>query len=185
MSGFAKVLEERLKGFENRVAQVGWLETAQYPSGKNVAEVAVIQELGAPGASIPARPFVQPTVDENRDDWSKKFESGARAVLRGAIEPEQVLEQMGGLAAGKMRAKLGSGDFLPLSPITLMLRKWKDADPGLQVGGRLVGAAAAAVAAGEDYSLPGLRSQPLNDTGYMIASLTNSVGPTPEGKALR
>lgn len=176
---------ERLKGFDNRVAKVGWMESAIYPNGKQVAEVALIQEMGAPGASIPARPFLRPTVDDNKAEWERKFAAGVNAVMRDRISAEQVLEQMGLLAAGQMRAKLGSGDFLKLSPITLMLRKWRDADSSLKVTGKTVGAAAAAVAAGEDYSLPGMRDQPLNDTGYMIATLTSAVGPTPEGRALR
>lgn len=185
MSKMAAELAKRLKGFEGKVAQVGWFESAKYPNnGPQVAEVAIIHEFGAPAASIPARPIFRPVIDKNRAMWAEKLGSGARAVMHGNASAEQVLEQVGSLAAGQLRTHLGSGDFQPLSPTTLMLRKWKDkAKAGgklLKVTGATVGAAAAAVADGEDYSLAGDRSQPLHDTGYMISTLVNLVGPEPK-----
>jgi len=169
----ADELAKRLAAFNGVEAKVGWFESAKYPDGKPVAEVAIIQEFGAPAASIPARPIFRPVIDEHRDEWAEKLQSGARAVMRGAIDAESVLDQVGGLVAGQIRSHLGSGDFAPLSPITLMLRKWKDEDPSLRVSGAIVGAAAQAVAEGEEGSS---RTQPLHDSGYMISTLTHNVG---------
>jgi hypothetical protein len=166
-------LAKRLAAFEGRQAKVGWFETARYPDGKQVAEVAIIQEMGAPGASIPARPFIRPTVEAKREEWTEQFIKGAKAVVRGAVTAEQVLEIMGQKAAGDIRTVLASGDFLKLSPITLMLRKWKDEDSSFKVNGTMVGAAAQAVKEGEEGSS---RTQPLHDTGLMIATLTSVVG---------
>lgn len=178
MSKMAAELAKRLKGFEGKVAQVGWFESAKYPNnGPQVAEVAIIHEFGAPAASIPARPIFRPVIDKNREMWAEKLRSGAQAVMRGAIDADQVLEAVGSLAAGQIRAHLGAGDFAPLSPITLMLRKWKDEDPSFRVNGTMVGAAAQAVAEGEQGSS---RTQPLHDSGYMIATLTNLVGSEPK-----
>lgn len=175
MSKLETVLAARARELASKVAKVGWFETAVYPDGKPVAEVAMIHEHGAPGAKIPARPFFKPVISENKEAWKANLASGVRAVMAGKIDADSMFEQIGALAAGQVRAKLASGDFLKLSPITLMLRKWKDADPGLKIGGRMVGAAAASVAAGDDYSLSGMRNQPLHDTGYMISTLTNIV----------
>lgn len=166
-------IAKRLEAFEGRQAKVGWFESAVYPDGEPVASIAMIHEMGAPGANIPARPFFRPTIDANKEQWKKQLEEGAKAVMRGAVTAEQVLEIVGQLAAGQTRAKLASGAFTPLSPITLMLRKWKDASPGLKVNASLVGAAADAVKRGEEGSS---RTQPLHDTGYMIATLTSVVG---------
>ncbi len=168
-------LEKRMKGFENKVAKVGWLETAKYPDGKPVAEVALIHELGAPAAGIPARPFIKKTINAKRVEWTEQFKQGVQAVMRGAIDADQVLEIMGQKTAGDVRATLASGDFLKLSPITLMLRKWRDEDPNFKVNGAMVGAAAQAVKEGEVGSS---RTQPLHDTGYMIATLTSVTGAT-------
>ena len=37
--------------------EVGFFETARYPSGQSVAAVAAVHELGAPRRNIPSRPF--------------------------------------------------------------------------------------------------------------------------------
>lgn len=167
-------LAKRLEGFNGRQAKVGWFESAEYPNGEKVASVAMIHEHGAPGANIPPRPFIRPTFKAQKAKWTEDLEKGAKAVMRGAITAENVLEIVGLKAAGDLRATLGSGAFKALSPVTLMLRKWSDADPNFKKNGTTVGAAAAAVAAGEDYSTP--RTQPLHDTGYMIATCTSVVG---------
>lgn len=170
----ADELAKRLAAFNGIEAKVGWFESAKYPDGgPQVAEVAIIHEFGAPAASIPARPIFRPVIDANRDMWAQKLRDGAKAVMRGSVTADQVLDQVGGLAAGQIRAHLGSGDFAPLSPITLMLRKWKDEDPSLRITGSTVGAAAHAV---EDGEVGSSRTQPLHDSGYMISTLTHNVG---------
>ena len=61
----------------------------------------------------------------------------------------------------------------PLSPITVLLRKWKK--DGRTITGKTVGEAAAAIKAGED---PGGDDKPLNATGLLIASMHNAVNAT-------
>lgn len=170
-------LAKRLEGFNGRQAKVGWLESARYTeNGQNisVASVAIIQEFGAPGANIPPRPFIRPTFNAQKEKWTRDIEKGVKAVMRGATTPENVLTIVGQTAAGDLINTLSSGAFTALSPVTLMLRKWSDADKNFKKSGKTVGAAAAAVAAGEDYSTP--RTQPLHDTGHMIATCTSIVG---------
>ena len=64
------VLERAPKEFENMVAQVGIPSGIQYEDGTDVAFVAAIHEFGAPAANIPARPFIMPTVAEQKDQWT-------------------------------------------------------------------------------------------------------------------
>lgn len=173
---FDKVLA-RLEGVTEdmgtRVAQVGWFDTAKYPDGTPVAYVAAIQEKGSPGNGIPPRPFIRPTIEDQKAAWSKTIGDGLRQVILGKLTTEQVLDGVGLQAAGDIGAEIERGSFDPLSPITLMLRKMRDDDPSLVVTGKTVGEAAARVAAGEEGST---RTTPLQDSGLLLATLTHLVG---------
>ncbi len=172
---FAKVnarLAAIAKGFEGRVAKVGWFPSAQYRDGTPVAYIAAIQEFGASNNKIPARPFIRPTIANRKGKWALIMKDGVIAVVKGRATAEQVFEGVGLQAAADIGVTLASGNFEDLSKITLMLRKMRDDDPSLVVTGKVVAEAAARVAAGEDGSD---RTQPLHDTGLMIATLTHQV----------
>lgn len=150
MSKLEKELAKRLVGFENKVAKVGWFPTAIYPEnegGLHVAEVAIIQELGAPAANIPPRPFIMPTINEKGKEWASSIEKGARAVMRGATTVDNVLQIVGAKAAGDIRKTISEVRTPPLAPSTLAKR-----------------------------AADGYTDQPLNRTGLMIATCTNVVG---------
>ena len=51
--------------------RVGFLEGAVYPDGTPVAEVAMINEFGAPAAHIPPRPFFRNTITRQSPTWGK------------------------------------------------------------------------------------------------------------------
>lgn len=170
----AKLAEmaNNLSEFDGQVAKVGWFESAQYEDGTPVAFVATIQEFGAPAARIPPRPFFRPTIDEKSQEWVDSVAKGARAVAAGRLSATQVLEAVGQKAAGDVRYTISRVNSPALSPVTLLLRKWRR--EGKRITGKTVGAAAAAVAAGADVS--GVPSDPLRDSGYMLATLTSVVG---------
>lgn len=140
-------LEKRMKGFEKKVAKVGWLETAKYPDGKPVAEVALIHELGAPGANIPARPFIAPTIEAQGEKWKENLSKGVQAVIRGATTAEDVLTIVGQQAAGDIRKTISEVREPELAPATIAQRMRE-----------------------------GRTDQPLNRTGLMIATCTSVVG---------
>jgi hypothetical protein len=160
-------------GFADRVAKVGWFPSAQYKDGTPVAYVATIQENGSPANGIPPRPFIRPTIADRKAAWVKVMADGVRAVIKGNADANDVLEGVGLQASADIGVTLASGDFTKLSDITLMLRKMRDADPSLVVTGRVVGEAAARVAAGEEGSS---RTQALHDSGLLISTLTSIVG---------
>jgi hypothetical protein len=166
-------LETVAKGFDGRVAKVGWFPAAKYKDGTPVAYVASIQENGVSSQKIPARPFIRPTVADRKAKWVEVMASGAKAVVKGRATADDVLDGVGLQAEGDIGVTLASGKFDPLSPITLMLRKMRDDDPGLVVTGKVVGEAAARVAAGEEGSD---RTQPLHDSGLLLSTLTHQVG---------
>lgn len=140
-------LAKRLEAFQGRVAKVGWFETARYPEGEQVASVALIQEFGAPGANIPARPFIRPTISAEGDKWKENITKGVQAVVRGAVTADQVLEIVGQQAAGDIRKTISEVRTPPLADSTIAQRMRE-----------------------------GRTDQPLNRTGLMIATCTSVVG---------
>lgn len=168
-------LENIPQGFADEVAQVGWFESAKYPDGTPVAYVASIQEYGAPGQGIPPRPTIKPTVEAKKGEWSKLMAKGVKAVIEGRMDAHGVLEGVGLQAAGDIGQAIAQVSEPPLSKVTLLLRKWRR--EGREITGKTVGEAHAAIARGEDVS--GVNADPLRDTGLLIASLTNIVGPQP------
>ena len=47
--------------------RVGFIDSATYPDGQNVASVAFWNEYGT--ARIPPRPFMRTTIAQNRENW--------------------------------------------------------------------------------------------------------------------
>lgn len=173
---FSKIrsrLESIPDGFANRVAQVGWFESAQYDDGTPVAYVATIQENGAPAQGIPPRPTIKPTIEKRKAAWVKLMGQGVKSVVAGNASAEDVLEGVGLQAAGDIRRTLSEVESPKLSPTTILLRKWRR--EGRVITGKTVGEAAAAVAA-DPSLIAGVNADPLNDTGLLIATLTNTVG---------
>ena len=77
-----------------------------------------------------------------------------------------------------MQSKIATISAPKLSPVTIALRRLRD--DGVSINGSLVGRVARAIAEGKtgrgelgDQSYPNVK--PLNDTGYMITTLTYNV----------
>ena len=147
------------KGGELRV---GFLEGSTDSDGTSMPMIAAIQEFGAPGKSIPARPFMKPTVDKHSDEWGEVI---GDELVKNEYDGYLTLKSMGELIADEIVVSITEVTGPPLSPITLMLRKMKSKDQGLVVGGKVVAEAAARVAAGE--STAGVSTKPLVDRGEM------------------
>ena len=89
-----------------------------------------------------------------------------------------MLNALGLQVTADIKNSIVGGNFAPLSPITIALRKHRN--EGLKVGGAFIGAVAAAIADGQtgrgelgDQSFG--NKDPLRDTGQAIASLTHEV----------
>lgn len=159
------------KQFDGVQAKIGWPVGKQYPDGTSVAYVAAIQNFGAPEKSIPPRPIIKPTVDENQARWAKILQNFTKRVANGDLDALDALDGVGRVAAMDMQATIAQIHEPALSPITVLLRKWRK--EGRTITGKTVGEAAAAIAAGTE---PGSDNKPLNDTGYLIASVAHGVG---------
>jgi hypothetical protein len=159
------------KQFKGQQAKIGWPSGKEYPDGTSVAYVAAIQNFGVPEKSIPPRPMLKPTVAENQDRWAEVMKHLTRQVAAGELDAVDALDGVGRVAAMDLQATIAQINEPALSPVTVLLRKWRK--QGRTITGKTVGEAAAAIAAGAE---PGTDNKPLNDTGYLIASVTHGVG---------
>lgn len=167
-------LKKTLADADKKTAQIGWFPSAAYDDGTPVASVAAMQELGTKTA--PPRPYFRPTISEKKEDWAALVDSGLNAMVNGKATIDQVLNGLSLAVVGDVKESI-SGPHLALSPVTLALRRLRN--EGATVGAGLVGAVAGAIARGEtgagQLGQPYGNATPLNDTGYMIATLTHEV----------
>ena len=166
-------LEAIPKEFDGMVAQVGIPQGPRYAAdrgGQTVATIAAIQEFGAPGAGIPARPFIIPTAKKERSKWSKIIATGIKKVIKGNATVFDVLNVVGIQAAADMRNTIKEISSPELSPVTVLLRKWRNA--GRQIDASVVDQARSAISRGVD---PGSDNKPLNDKGVLLFSINNAV----------
>ena len=164
-------ISRKLKEIGNRRIKVGWFKEATYDGKTPVAQVALWNEYGhtanvtpkmrgwfsAQGIhlrkdtkqiNVPPRPFLRPCCDENRGKWKQEMGNGVQAVLEGNVSAGQMTEMIGGMVAGDLQESISKVRTPPLSTATVMLRNNRKGQAS---------------------------DQPLNDTGYMIATVTYKV----------
>lgn len=164
-----KNLRNSLASLDKLEGKAGWFESSHYEDGTPVAAVAQWNEFGVPSRSIPARPFMRPAVEENRGKWNELSEGLANSVLDGSISAEDAMETLTLVAGGDILKSIVAVTSPPLSMITLLARKYKK--QGKKISGSVIGEIAGKIAAGA-VDVSGVSTKPLNDTGYMIATLT-------------
>lgn len=152
-----------------KTVRVGFLEGATYQNGTPVAMVAAIQNFGAPSRGIPPRPFFTNMVKDKSSDWGDGL---AMALERRNNDSALALADVGQGISGQLQQSIIDTNGPPLSPITLMLRKWFWSNPE-DITGTDVGRAAAAVKAGE--STAGVSTKPLEWTKHMLQSVSSEV----------
>ncbi len=177
MSGFdlskIETTLNRVEGFNNKVAQVGIPKGPTYPSdrgGQPVAFVAAIQEFGAPEASIPARPFIRPAVNKDKSAWADYIGNNIIKVILGKTTADDVLYKVGSKAQLSIQESIKSIHEPALSPITVLLRKWRK--EGETITGKTVGKAARDIDSGVDA---GSDDKPLIDDGILLSSINHAV----------
>jgi hypothetical protein len=137
-----------------------------------VAYVAALNEFGRN-----ARPFIRPAIAENKKDWNSTLNAALKQMLAGNLTPDKAMTILGLQVEGDIKQSIVSGDHAPLSPITLAIRRLKN--DGVKINATLVGMVADAVARGEtgpgQLGQPSGNTDPLRDTGYMLATITHEV----------
>lgn len=166
---FAK-LKAALKDLDGYETKVGWFESAVYESGRPVAAVAAGNEFGIPDRSIPARPFMRPTVDESTSQWTETATRMSTRVLEGKMSAEKAMDVLGQQAEANIAKTITQVLTPPLSPITLGARKYRQ--QGKEVTGATIGEIARKLKEGK-LDVSGVSTKPLQDTGVMLDTLTH------------
>ena len=172
------LLDKALRKIAERVSKpavlrAGFMEDARYPDGQSVAEVAAIQNFGAPGAGIPARPFFSNAVARGSAEWAGKL---AKLIVLAEYDAEKALTMMGPVLAFDIQRSITETNAPPLSEITLQLRKMRQENPDLVVTGATVGEAAQR--AKDGVSTAGVSTKPLVDSGTMLRYVSFEVTPS-------
>ena len=77
-----------------------------YEDGLTIATIAAVNNFGSADGQIPARPFLQPAVEEGAPVYRRLAEIMLPKVLSGEMEMQTLLEQMGMLAEGHVKQKI-------------------------------------------------------------------------------
>lgn len=162
---------DALRNLQGKKISCGFFEESQYENNIKVAQVAFNNEFGT--ATIPPRPFFRPCISKNKKKWLASLRRGVSAVENNRINAENMLNQIGLMMQTDLMESIVNVNEPPLSPITLMLRKWKNAGILENVTRRDVWEALRAVKRGEDYS--SAPSKPLQDTGKMLMSVQYKI----------
>lgn len=149
---------------KDKVLRVGFLETAKYPDGTNVAQVAFWDEYGT--KSAPPRPFFRTVIAEKSDGWGRAL---GRALKDNDYDADRAFALVGTGIKDQVVTSIVNTAAPALSPVTVMLRGMRSNDPSLVVTGKVVGEAAARVAAGKTNY--GANDKPLIDSGDMQRSV--------------
>lgn len=98
------------------LVRVGFLENAKYPDGTPVAMIALIQDMGAPGAGIPPRPFFRNMIAAKQGEWPPAI---ADLLRTNYFDVEKTLAQTGAAIAGQLRQSIIDTNAPPLAPSTI------------------------------------------------------------------
>lgn len=150
--------------------RVGFLEGATYRDGTPVAEVAAIQNYGAPAVGIPPRPFFTDMIKANSPTWGQSL---ANIAQSNGFDMKKTLDLLGKGIGDQLKVSIINTNSPALSPVTLMLRKMRSDNPDLKITRATVGEAAARVKAGK--SSAGVSTKALNDTGHLLQSVGYEV----------
>lgn len=106
------------------------------------AALGYIHNYGSPAANIPARPFLEPGVEEAQQKIAAQMKKAGEAATDRNVEGvDKALHACGLVAQNSVRAAITDGDFAPLKPATVKAREraGHSGDKPLIVTGQLRG----------------------------------------------
>jgi len=168
----------QLQQLQQLQTTAGFYDTSHYPDGTPVAQAALTNEFGADHfveefhIHVPARPFMRPAIERYKTDWAKVAEEGIKEMARGDLSPMQIHDRIGLSMQGDIKKEITEPGKLPLSPITLALRKQRE--DGIDVTQADVANTIRAIKIGATLEMS-TNTTPLNETGYMIDSVAYEV----------
>lgn len=88
------------------------------------ATLGYIHEFGAPGANIPARPFLVPGVSDAMPHVIPRLRAAAKLATEGnAAAVGSGMHEAGLVAVNAVRSKITAGQFAPLAESTIAARR--------------------------------------------------------------
>lgn len=106
-----------LKKLGDMVVQIGFQHgAATEENGADVCDVAAFNELGT--ETIPPRPFLRDSVDDNEDEIVKFLQSKVVDIIHGKTA-EQVLKEIGVFQKDMVQTTIEDGYFEPNSEATI------------------------------------------------------------------
>ncbi|MDH0638199.1 hypothetical protein N5D52_14725 [Pseudomonas sp. GD03860] len=138
----------------------------------NNAQLGYIHEYGSPKANIPARPFLEPGVEDQRESIGNHLQKAASSALKGddgKLDAE--LNAAGLIAQAGARNRITSSNYEPLSPSTIRNRRKNRNTQSMRVEEQkyldMVANGASPAQAQADAGI-----QPLINTGQLRNSIT-------------
>lgn len=174
-----KIIIDAIHGIEGKQVLVGIPEDhADRSEGKapiTNAALGYIHEFGAPGANIPARPFLIPGVRKAQSQTTPHLKAACNAALDG--EPAKAdgeLTKAGIIAENSARREITTGDFVPLAPSTVAHRYLERGTQSPRKSeNRYMELVALGMSPASAQSAAGIR--PLVNTGQLRRSITSVV----------
>jgi len=103
-----------------REVAIGWFEKRKHGEGGiTMGELAGIHEFGAPEANIPARPFMQPTVDANVAKYGDASERRLEDVVTGKMSTDAAMMVYGQMIRADLVRAIDAITSPPLSDATV------------------------------------------------------------------
>jgi hypothetical protein len=111
-------MKRRMVGAD-KVVNVGVPEGQKETDGTPVAMIAAVHEYGSPAQGIPERPFLRVAIQKNRLKYVRLNRINLVKMLRGQMDVDQALGQLGEIAKGDVVTEIRSGNFTPLKDATI------------------------------------------------------------------
>lgn len=100
--------------------RMGFLEGATYPDGTSVAQVAAINNFGAPAAGIPARPFFTNMIRQKSPEWGLIL---VRLIKQSDGDVDKALAKMGLFMESQLADSIVEMNEPPNSMVTNLLKQ--------------------------------------------------------------
>lgn len=96
-------------------------ENSSSRGGITNAEIAFIMTFGSPVNNVPARPFLEPAINQasTRQRIAQYLQQAVTAAATGKGNPDAMIESAGIIAENAVKKYIDSGNHTPNAPITI------------------------------------------------------------------
>lgn len=131
IQGASKHLQQTIDAISAAEIKVGFFAHSQHETERGTvptASIAAVQELGSIKRNVPARPFLNPALDEKRDENVRLMLDATKDALNGG-DLSSSLEKIGGKLVGDVQTKITEITAPPLKKATIAARNRRLSKP--------------------------------------------------------